>query len=296
MCGRGREVCPGIVGSHLTSAIRLRQSHRSCGLRGLNASRLASGLLESGSSWSDIPHSNRGILSTSVGREVVAASAIILIAIVVMVLLAADVSIFGVAQLVSSIPANLSGHPVPFFIESWCILFIHVSVDVVLLGVVTDSLFDNFATLTVKHSLVGHFLVTGCLVVIHLVSLSDSLAIGTVSSFRLCLVYFTHRLSIRSHFRYIAVRLHLKVTVTTRRHVVQHSRTHFLHHLVNAAETHHLAHASFPVEEGIVLERVTHAHEAAAKTFEHVVSHLAHLSVHLVCSVEHIGAFVAERL
>lgn len=79
------------------------------------------------------------------------------------------------------IEAHLVSHTLPLAIESAGVLRPHVPVLVLaLLGttVAANPLSDNFSALIVQHPLMGHFLVSRALILIHLVALDDTIAIS----------------------------------------------------------------------------------------------------------------------
>ena len=133
-------------------------------------------------------------------------STLIILIAVIMVVLTTDVSVLiGVAELISTVPAYLPRHPIPIIIELWCVLFIHLSKNVVFFCVVAHSLLDYFAALSVKHTFMRHFLVTICLVIIHLVTFGDAFTVSASCTFSFGLVDFTHWFTVRTHLCYIAV-------------------------------------------------------------------------------------------
>ena len=79
-----------------------------------------------------------------------------------------------------------------------------------LFSIVANPLLHYFTTLTIKHSLMSHLLVTGVRVIILLVPLGYLLAISAYSSLGLCLVDFGDGLTIWSNLRRFAIGLHLE--------------------------------------------------------------------------------------
>ena len=104
------------------------------------------------------------------------------------------------------IESHLVSHALPLVIKDTSVLRPHILVLVsALLGstVAADSLSDNFAALVIQHPLMGHFLVSRPLILVHLVAFDDTIAI-TESALGFGLVGLAHRVTVlvnlgRSH-------------------------------------------------------------------------------------------------
>lgn len=209
------------------------------------------------------------------------------------VVLGVNLVTLSVTKLVTSSPADLVCHTVPVPIKLRSILLIHLPEDVVFLSIVSLALFNDFATLSVKHPLVSHFLVTCRLVVVHLVPLCDFLSVWTVSPFSLRLVNLANRLTVRPHPRLVGVGLNLELTVAALAHTsVHHVLAHVLHHVVHATKANH-AHAPLSVKEWIIFEGVHH-HAPSPEALKHLVGHLTHLLVHVVGPCKHLLRLVTK--
>lgn len=214
--------------------------------------------------------------------------------------------VIGVAQASIGSHAHLLSFPIPSRVKLSALVFANVPVQVVLLSLVSHPLFDHFAALTIKHSLMRHLLHSSLLIAIHLLTLGNLLSLSISSTSSFSLVGLGHRLPIGSHRRGAAVSHRLEAT--TRRTTilgqvaetllhVPHATLHATEHLVDITETTEATHHTRAGEEGVVLERIV-----KAKPAHHLLRHLVHLLVlalhhlhHIACAVglQFVAALVA---
>jgi len=117
----------------------------------------------------------------------------------ILMTLGAKLVALSITELVSVAKSNLMSHALPISIKLRSIALLHLPEHVVLLGVLTYSLLDNFTALTIEHPLMSHLLVASCRIVVHLVAFVDTFSVLTSGSLRFGLVHFAHWLSIRSN-------------------------------------------------------------------------------------------------
>jgi len=118
----------------------------------------------------------------------------------VIVLLGTYIVSLSVAKAPVIVKSNIVSHSVPVLIESLGISLIHFLVNVVFLKIVAQFLFDNLSALAVEHPFMSHLLVTGCRIVVGLMTFCYALSIRACSSLCLSLIDFLHRSSVRANF------------------------------------------------------------------------------------------------
>jgi hypothetical protein len=180
------------------------------------------------------------------------------------------------------IEANPISHLVPRIVKIWSITLFHVSVDVFLVPVVSNSLLYYLAALTIEHTFVSHLLVPWMGVVIHLVTLCYFLTVRSHCSLSLCLVNLRDWLAIRSNLRGLVVALGLETWISTHTTTEASVHAHHIsfHHLLDSTSK---GTATFSVKKGIIIERVAHA-----ETFKHLAGHLIHIIVLSLHHREHV--------
>lgn len=172
------------------------------------------------------------------------------------------------------VEANFVSHSVPLFVKVSSLALLHISVNIVLTLLITNSLLYNFSSLSVEHAFMSHFLMTSRRIFIHLLPLGYSFSIGSNCALSLSLIYFLHRSAIRSHLGWVAVLHHLESISGTSFH--PHHVVSLTHHLVDISE-------AAPIEEGIVLEWVV-----KSEALEHTLCHLVELIVNIFVSLHHL--------
>lgn len=166
-----------------------------------------------------------------------------------------------------------------------CLAFLHSTVDIKLLTIISNSLLHYFSALAIKHTFMCHLLVPVVRVIVKLMTLCNFLTVRTLCSLGLCLVDLGDWLSIWSHLCSFVIGLHLESLVSAHAITeatvhVHHSTSHILHYSIDAAAEHA---ATFSVEKRIIFKWVTDA-----KTFKHLVGHLIHLTMMTLHHGEHI--------
>jgi hypothetical protein len=143
----------------------------------------------------------------------------------------------------------------PLLVELMTLFFPHISIVIVAVHLVADSLLDDLAALVVEHPLVASFLQPRGLVIIHLLPLNDFVAVPDSSS-HFVLVLLLHRSAVRVEFGRADEGLLDEVPVAiARTHIGTHGKFHLVSHII-----HHLIHTpeSTVCKEGIIAEWVSH--------------------------------------
>ena len=208
--------------------------------------------------------------------------------------------VIGVAQASVGSHAHLLSFPIPSRVKLSALVFANVPVQVVLFGLVSHPLLDQFSALTVKHSLMCHLLHSSLLVAIHLLTLGDLLSLRISSTSGFSLVGLGHGLPVGSDLRGAAVRHRLEATArgtTVLGHVakallhVPHATLHAAEHLVDIAETSEATHHTRAGEERVVLERIV-----KAKPAHHLLRHRVHILVLALHHLHHIASAVGLQV
>ena len=147
-----------------------------------------------------------------------------------------------------------------------------------LMMIISKSLLYDFSTLAIQHTFMGHFLVTCCCVIIHLMSFRNTLTVRSNSSLSLCLVCFTNRFAIGTNLSWATIWHSLESALTVSNlavHAIHHTIAHLFHHFVHASER-------FSIKKRVIFKGVI-----KTKSLKHAVSHLVHFIVVPLHHIKH---------
>lgn len=183
------------------------------------------------------------------------------------------------------VEAHLVGDSIPVLVESVHILGMHTLKVVKVALVAADALLDNLTALTIEHALMGCFLDTLCLILVHLLTVNYLVA-ATNGSVGLRLVNVVADLMIRL--------LDEVASLQTRAADIRVKATrHLFHHFVDAAK--HIIMTS--IEERIVLKGITEGLQqtTSSETFEHFFMNFVHAFDHVASMRFHFIVQLLDR-